>query len=443
MSQVCSSWRNSILLSPNLWGQVVNFNRLGHPEWRNEVLRRTRDASLFLYGDVVDDGDGEISTILINNWQRICRLELRLVGFTYHDKIRNNERLWETLGSCSPSIEVFALWFFNYASRENKMIELGPRDQIISPRSFRLFGGYAPCLSRYDSPNIRFDTSPGILTSRLQHLRLEQPSNANEILNTIICIPTLVTLSVSHLDSSENLTLPRRTKDSRVFHTKLQRIELMEPMNHNAYIILLSSIEPAENHSLIIHCCQALAAQNTEAQVAQIGDILYRYASLASKSIAAAIESTLWIENQTFQIFWKGPGSEYNIQISDPAPQHSFSLSLLRRFPIPGGNCVREVYLILQVDTNFYSSVFETLAPVFMSVKKLSAPERFFLYMADLSEQRFVSAFPKLETIVVKYSWDGNGGDNDSEVSRYVFRRKEMGMLVPTVLPLVVNLQYL
>jgi len=88
-SQVCASWRELIIGSPSLWGNMIDLQALdqGSDTWRNEVLLRTGNSRLSISGDIHRGTQGAqefLVLLLKDHWVRISRVHVRI----YNDGTR-------------------------------------------------------------------------------------------------------------------------------------------------------------------------------------------------------------------------------------------------------------------------------------------------------------------------------------------------------------------
>ncbi|KAF9556089.1 hypothetical protein CPC08DRAFT_107509 [Agrocybe pediades] len=81
-SQVCRRWRLVYLSSCSIWGRIIDLDSLQQTtdEWRKEVMARTGEALLWVYGEVDDWDESKQdipSDLLKRNWGRIERLLIK------------------------------------------------------------------------------------------------------------------------------------------------------------------------------------------------------------------------------------------------------------------------------------------------------------------------------------------------------------------------------
>ncbi|CAA7265652.1 unnamed protein product [Cyclocybe aegerita] len=106
-SQVCRLWRDLVLSSTSFWGRVIDLSYLCHakPEGREEILRRTGSAPLWLKGEYVVKDDTTANfliSLLTSEWERIVNIHCALDwGSRY--------KIWDTLKRPSAVLRGFRL----------------------------------------------------------------------------------------------------------------------------------------------------------------------------------------------------------------------------------------------------------------------------------------------------------------------------------------------
>ncbi|PPR02572.1 hypothetical protein CVT26_011960 [Gymnopilus dilepis] len=156
-SHVCSSWRQLILSSPSLWGQVIDFDYLKDRDFRNEVIRRSRQSqvSIMAWDSLSTNAQAadleDIVTFLEQHWDRVQNLELYLRSCDIRLWQMFEDRIWEVLQRPAHSLAVF---FFSPPSdvggTANQPL------QIQFPPALNLFGNRAPQLRRFEAEIIPF-----------------------------------------------------------------------------------------------------------------------------------------------------------------------------------------------------------------------------------------------------------------------------------------------
>ncbi|KJA24804.1 hypothetical protein HYPSUDRAFT_200352 [Hypholoma sublateritium FD-334 SS-4] len=130
-SQVCHSWRNLMLATPTLWARLIDVDRISHPwsdKWRDELMRRTGDAPLWIKANTFRPSMdmSEFLEIVRKNWHRIQQLVVR-------GRCPSVDTLRLPLDVPAPLLDTFIVSLSHAMLAE--VIEDAP-----------LFGGYAPML---------------------------------------------------------------------------------------------------------------------------------------------------------------------------------------------------------------------------------------------------------------------------------------------------------
>ena len=91
LSQVCASWRQLILDFSSIWGNIIDLEVLqqNSDAWRNEVLLRTGNSDLSIFGDICGEGrqraEEFLEILLKNHWTRIKWIHVKFSGFDTAD----------------------------------------------------------------------------------------------------------------------------------------------------------------------------------------------------------------------------------------------------------------------------------------------------------------------------------------------------------------------
>ncbi|KAF9556987.1 hypothetical protein CPC08DRAFT_710708 [Agrocybe pediades] len=112
VSQVCSSWRGTAIGAASIWGRLIDIGFLcKQPKWwREEIMGRTKDAPLQVYGELKLPDHGAdrafFSTLISNEWYRVESFTIIAMDPTYS----NDATLWDQLWRQeAPSLMVFWL----------------------------------------------------------------------------------------------------------------------------------------------------------------------------------------------------------------------------------------------------------------------------------------------------------------------------------------------
>ena len=189
-SQVCRLWRHILLSSPSIWGRIIDMDFLDQKDdsWREEVLRRCRDARLHIrlrngHHQKGLNAQTFFFRILKTEWARIRVLDVR-------DRYWDPD-VWRTFHSANPTIEFF------------RIVEAMVYHKSWDPPNLeeQLFAGYAPSL-RYVSSSLgslRLDAS---WRSHIRHVTLDYRYDIRELLSALEHMERLESLEMgSFLDN--------------------------------------------------------------------------------------------------------------------------------------------------------------------------------------------------------------------------------------------------
>ncbi|KAF9564038.1 hypothetical protein CPC08DRAFT_290809 [Agrocybe pediades] len=181
-SQVCREWRSMLLQSPSVWGKVIDLAFLGQKkeEYKQEVLSRTGQAPLFIFGRPHVNTLLYFAPFLEENWWRVQSMEIRSI-----DDIGNRQHIsWDFLKKPAHCLENFHL---------NLMF----RDDDVLPDSDRLFNDYAPHLKSFVIQGRNYKLSPkASWLKNLSHVTFCGDHTMEEVFAALEQTPELVTLEM-------------------------------------------------------------------------------------------------------------------------------------------------------------------------------------------------------------------------------------------------------
>jgi len=166
-SQVCASWRQLMIDSPSLWSNIVDLESLQQKSdaWRDEVLLRTGNSDLSIFGRLVGGGRRHakkfLEILLKHHWTRIKWVHVKFNGFNTTDW---PDSFWSALGRPAPSLRLFSIDF----GRDIPPICSSPR--------FILFANHAPLLAHFQQNHLPMNLEAS-WTSDLISLTLDSASN--------------------------------------------------------------------------------------------------------------------------------------------------------------------------------------------------------------------------------------------------------------------------
>ncbi len=184
-----------MLDTPSLWAKLIDLDSLQDcttDEWRNELLRRTGTALLWISarggtGGLLDNSTGIISflfDILSNNWNRIQKISLEYIDGSYmHPGLPQ----WNPLYLPAPNLQTFDIDFSKG--------DLSSEDVGEEYKDTPLFCHDAPMLREFYAKELRFDFSAPWL-QHLYLLHIDIKATINEILTILEATPFLRKLTI-------------------------------------------------------------------------------------------------------------------------------------------------------------------------------------------------------------------------------------------------------
>jgi len=199
MSQVCHNWRQIILQSPSIWGNMININALAQSseEWRKQVMLRTGSAELTVYGTIYSNKTASrfLQTLLDQYWSRISIFRVSI-----WQPSELAEDVWRILWtSTAPSLRTFVLHIYS----NSYDLHLPPMPMLL--QGSPLFSNTAPLLRMFICPKIHFDLRDNWV-SQLSVMHLPQKCTVQSALNILRGCPRVQYLSYQpNPDLSHNL----------------------------------------------------------------------------------------------------------------------------------------------------------------------------------------------------------------------------------------------
>ncbi|KAF9556087.1 hypothetical protein CPC08DRAFT_752711 [Agrocybe pediades] len=182
-SQVCRRWRCLFLSSPSIWGRLIDFEDLRQKtdDWRNEVVARSGEALLWVYGSIQSSEQLHFLLIFLKKeWKRVQILDIEEsiypgTSVTWHE--------WAFLKAPAPKL-----------SRIRISMPYDTRKRIMPAI---LFKNDAPCLE--DFRILDFPYKIPTNTSWLPHLTsvaLSEAFTTEKMFAALEAMPQLVYLTV-------------------------------------------------------------------------------------------------------------------------------------------------------------------------------------------------------------------------------------------------------
>ncbi|KAF9555509.1 hypothetical protein CPC08DRAFT_821035 [Agrocybe pediades] len=238
-SQVSRQRRSIYLSSPSIWARLVNVEdlQLKTDYWRKEVIARTGEALLWVYGRVsylrITETRDFVFPFLQENWARVQML-LIVDEDIYNSttSLADRQKMWAFLKEPAPQLQRI-------------FVGLPPSlPEAYLPPAHSLFNNDAPCLRHfcvpYRTPHISWGRN---LTSATFFAK----STTEQVLKTLQHMPELVSLSIygGDLDSKPSglETCPQ------ILLPKLRTLALRDGNSWLNAAIILQSITPSAD------CC--------------------------------------------------------------------------------------------------------------------------------------------------------------------------------------------
>ncbi|KDR82183.1 hypothetical protein GALMADRAFT_135543 [Galerina marginata CBS 339.88] len=266
ISQVCQYWRDLVISSSSIWGNVIDLYLLwqenGH--WRNEVLRRAGNSSLCIKGVVSDNGApvrAFFDDLMKNHWSRIRKLDVAVRDY----RLLDNE-VWITLQHPAPQLELFKLELEGWSSRP-----------LFSTSHTSLFSHNAPSLREFHftyHPGLEVDLdlrTPWL--SQLRRIGLTATFPISRILDALVDMPLLESLELQ--SDLPDIPVPRR----RIDLPRLSRIKINPPTKLRVALSVLESIAAAPGCALILTTIDTRRINVTHEDLYALQKIISEYAS--------------------------------------------------------------------------------------------------------------------------------------------------------------------
>ncbi|PPQ98174.1 hypothetical protein CVT26_003222 [Gymnopilus dilepis] len=220
-SQVCRLWRDVILGTSSIWGQLIDwdiFLELKTDDWRREVLRRSGSHPLYIRSEwLIGDGPKfkNFVSLVDEEWDRIRGLKFGI----------------------SPIITPTVLWtIYQILSRPAHSLQLlhiffeSSGGQYLFQEDPVLFSNHAPALQELSlqCTNLKFDPH-ALMTSRIRSLIISYATylELSDIVECLANTPHLERLAVRHCHLIKHENFPVR--ETRIELPSLCYIEILDP----------------------------------------------------------------------------------------------------------------------------------------------------------------------------------------------------------------------
>ena len=233
-SHVCSAWREIILSSPSLWGQIIDLGGLTQRsnDWRRAVLERSQQSLLSIQGIIYAGPRHALHRsfflgLIADEWERIRHLQ---VTICVQESMDCNA--WNSLWRPSLTLEKFALAV---------VTPKGARIHIPNKPDQTFFSNVAPRLRTFDLRTYVSINLKAPWVSQLRRLGISSACTLDELFSALSEMEFLEELSV------ENVREPKEDVFFPSFHIKLPLLkQLAIHQSISICLDILDSIVPAE-----------------------------------------------------------------------------------------------------------------------------------------------------------------------------------------------------
>lgn len=226
-SQVCQAWRDVLLASPSIWGQVIRldkFKKKRSGKWRDEVMKRTGNAKLCIKGEVqsdILDLSAFFVELLEGHWSRIKKLDCRIGG-----KKISESTLRRLFSRPAPNLESFTMIF-------------GERQKLEMAQDW-LFSGDSPLLQKLSTCRMTFGL-PHLWRMNIRSLKFEEGQfHPIDVLQLIRQTPFLEYLELSNINPA---AVSQKIKFEPINLPNLRDLRLKTPLHFG--LPIADGIKPA------------------------------------------------------------------------------------------------------------------------------------------------------------------------------------------------------
>ncbi|KDR71294.1 hypothetical protein GALMADRAFT_797919 [Galerina marginata CBS 339.88] len=238
-SQVCPQWRQLIVGSPSTWAGMIDLHFFGSQksdDWRDEVMKRTRQAPLSVKGHADPKNSKSVKLffrhLLTDHWSRIREFEVWIFPDEFDSQLANI--FWETP---APRLERFSFLYFSHAG-------IGPSFQHVG-RGRTLFADQAPSLRSFNCRMLGFGHRAAWV-SHLQKITLSSALSVADVLDVLSHAPRLQELIITR--EVEAPETPSTCTNNQIRLPNLQRIQISDSLRNS--ITFLERIVPSSTCEL-------------------------------------------------------------------------------------------------------------------------------------------------------------------------------------------------
>ncbi|KAF4613273.1 hypothetical protein D9613_010853 [Agrocybe pediades] len=262
-SQVSRQWRSIYLSSSFIWGRLIDVGELAQKtdDWRNEVIARTGEALLWVYGRSRSAKTPDFfHPFLLKNWERVQILIIEQRIYNWSSSRTYRQKMWAFLREPAPQLQRIYISGISSSLAETYL-----------PPAHSLFNNNAPRLKHFSISNKIPHTS---WRGNLSSLSLSSQFAMEEFLKLLQDMPELTSLKI--IDQSL-ISNPNQEVFPPVILPKLKRLSLAAGGSFLNAGTILQCITPSPD------CCLCAPLQNMrELNIRTAGDYKRYEAGLAS-----------------------------------------------------------------------------------------------------------------------------------------------------------------
>ncbi|KAF9555517.1 hypothetical protein CPC08DRAFT_131733 [Agrocybe pediades] len=411
-SQVSRQWRSIYLSSPSIWGRLISVDDLNlrkTENWRNEVIARTGEASLWVYGHLNDDETRHfVFPFLEQNWARVQMLFLidndSLGATQTRLTLADGQKRWAFLKEPAPQLQRICI-----AMLASSMAE------AYLPPTYTLFSNNTPPLLRHFAVSNRI---PQIMSRKnLSSLSLSSKIPTEEFLKMLQEMPQLLSLRIfGDLISKPNL----EEACARVILPKLRMLSFGGGVSFLTAGTILQPIKPSPDCCLCVPLENGLPLDAGEYKQYETGLATFILPYLSLHPPPPAV--TLTLRRDSCVVLQSGPAFVITFSSRAPSP-------LLKELICSGAF---SNVITVRVDNTWSTSpqdFIHILPDAFPSATTLIATDDIVQALLQLDRNRMSTLLPSLVTLEICneiYSFHGDVKESPHE--QFLKLRKDLGL---------------
>ncbi|KAF4613272.1 hypothetical protein D9613_010852 [Agrocybe pediades] len=413
-SLVSRQWRSIYLSSPSIWGRLISVDDLKRKteNWRNEVMARTGEASLWVYGHLRDDETLHfVFPFLEQNWARVQMLFLidnnPLEATQTRLTLADGQKRWAFLKEPAPQLQRICITMSS------------PMDEAYLPPARTLFSNNAPPLLRHFAVS---DRIPQILSRRnLSSLSLSSKIPTEEFLKMLQEMPELLSLKIS----GDLISKPNQEACARVILPKLRMLFFGGGVSFLTAGTILQSITPSSDCCLCAPLESERLLDSGEYKQYETGLATFVLPYLSLHPPLSAVTLTL---RNSCVVLQSGPA--FVITFSARPPSVSSPAPLLKVLICSGAFSNVSTVRVENTWSTSPQDFIHIFPEAFPSATTLIATDDIIQTLLQLDRNRMSTLLPSLVTLEVRngtYS-PGDHGVKESPHEQFLKLRKDLGL---------------